>query len=453
MSTTDKPGSDAALSVEEFTDLIAALGPFERAPHLAVGCSGGADSLALTLLLGQWAETVGGRVTALIVDHGIRDEAAAEARRVEGWLVARGIDSEILQAGLFASLPSLQEAARAARYRLMTDWCRSRGVLHLCVAHHQEDQAETLLLNLTRGSGVDGLAGMASVSERADIRLLRPLLTVPKACLEAVLGDCDQAFIEDPSNVNPAFKRVRLRAMMPQLAAEGGSAGRLAKAAGRMAEARAALDAAATSLLGVSAALYPEGYARLELTSYAAATREVALRALARLLRTVGGKSHPPRGERLIACYEALCTSAKNAAKFGRTLGGCRLLKRRGDLFICREVPNRTDVEPMGDKYLWDGRFLVSEPPERAAALTPLGTRTLPVLAAYKRARIPAPFRHALPVSAGLDGAALLPKLKGVALLSDWRADWPADKTAEFALEVSFQPKRPLSDAPFHAVT
>ncbi|HAA92604.1 MAG TPA: tRNA lysidine(34) synthetase TilS [Rhodospirillaceae bacterium] len=419
------------------------LGPYEAAPHLAVGCSGGADSLALTLLLGHWVEKQGGRLTALIVDHGIREEAAAEAREVQGWLETFGIASEILEAKLTADISSLQASARTARYELMGDWCRVHGVLHLFIAHHQEDQAETLLLNLTRGSGVDGLAGMAAISERGDYRLLRPMLTVPKARLEATLSARNQTFIDDPSNSDRAFKRVRLRKVLPHLAEEGASANRLSKAARRMAEARAALETATTSLLATGAALYPEGYGRLEIPPLLSAPREVALRALARLIRTIGGKSHTPRGERLVACYEALSASERKTGPFGRTLGGCRLLKRGSVLFICREVATSDIIEARGNNYLWDGRFSVSGPADKIASLVPLGSGTFPGFADYKRSRIPAPFRSALPTMPGLDGTPSLPQLKGVAL--------SPSAMAETVLTAVFQPRRPLSEGPFSA--
>src|SRR5262245_21437394 len=172
--------SDDPLTEAEFAALMRPLGPFEAQPRLAVAVSGGSDSLALTLLLHDWARRQRGVLTALTVDHGLRPEAAAEARQVARWLRARGIRHRVLTwrpAGE-ARRGGLQAAARAARYRLLGAWCRANGVLHLALAHHREDQAETLLLRLARGSGLDGLAAMAAVSEREGVRLIRPLLAV-----------------------------------------------------------------------------------------------------------------------------------------------------------------------------------------------------------------------------------------------------------------------------------
>ena len=145
------------LGSREFASLFGALGPFEARPHLAVACSGGADSMALALLLHDWARSAGGSLTALTVDHRLRPESAAEAGRVAEWMRARGIAHEVLVRPDTPLTGNLQAEARRIRYALMSEWCRRRGVLHLALAHHLEDQAETLLLRLARGSGVDGV--------------------------------------------------------------------------------------------------------------------------------------------------------------------------------------------------------------------------------------------------------------------------------------------------------
>src|SRR5690242_4383018 len=167
----------------EFAALMARFEPFEARPRLAVAVSGGADSMALVLLARDWAEVRGGALTALTVDHRLRKAAAAEAVQVGRWLAERGIDHQVLVRDDGHGSGGVQAAARDARYRLLEAWCRKTGALHLLVGHHREDQAETLLLRLARGSGVDGLAGMAMLAERAACRVLRPLLGVARARL------------------------------------------------------------------------------------------------------------------------------------------------------------------------------------------------------------------------------------------------------------------------------
>ena len=209
-SSSDPPAA-SPLDETRFAALMAALGPFERRPRLAVAVSGGPDSLALCLLAERWAQARGGATVGLIVDHGLRPESAREAGQVAAWLSARGIAQQVLSWQGAKPASGIQAAARAARYELLCAWCRAAGVLHLLTAHHRDDQAETVALRQARGSGADGLAGIAPVRELAGLRLLRPLLTVPKAALTALLAAAGQPWLEDPSNRAAAFARARLR--------------------------------------------------------------------------------------------------------------------------------------------------------------------------------------------------------------------------------------------------
>jgi tRNA(Ile)-lysidine synthase len=357
-----------ALDAVAFAALLAPLGPFENCPRLAVAVSGGADSLALCLLADGWARARAGSVVALTVDHGLRVEAADEAARVGSWLAERGIPHHILKWQPPAGLRNLQAAARAARYELLFGWCEAAGVLHLLTAHHLEDQAETLLLRLARGSGLDGLAGMAPCRETAVCRLLRPLLPVPRARLIASLRQAGQGWIEDPSNRNDAYARVRLRGSAGLLAREGLSPARLAATARRLGRARAALEDGVARLLADTIRLHPAGFAELAADRLAAAPAEIALRALARLAATIGGADHPPRLERLERLFAAL----KNGLEGGRTLAGCRFLPRRGSILVCREAaaiaPPR-DLPP-GLTLRWDGRFEIALSTGAPAGLT-----------------------------------------------------------------------------------
>src|SRR6266513_193352 len=201
----------APLTLGELSAALAAIGGFEARPFITVAVSGGPDSLALAILADRWARRHGGRLVALTVDHRLRPESAEEARTVGGWLAARGIAHHILVWADPKPATGIQEAARAARYRLLAGWCREQGCLHLLTAHHREDQAETHLIRRRAGSGVDGLAGMATVREMAGLRLVRPLLQVPKARLVALVAAEHQPFLSDPSNQDPAFERSRLR--------------------------------------------------------------------------------------------------------------------------------------------------------------------------------------------------------------------------------------------------
>jgi tRNA(Ile)-lysidine synthase len=389
------------LSDDEFAARLDRLGPFERAPCLAVAVSGGADSMALALLADAWAQRHGGRVAALTVDHGLRPESAAEARQVHAWLAPRGIAQETLIWEGPHPLGDLQATARAARYRLLEGWCAERGMFHLLTAHHREDRAETFWLRLARGSGLDGLAGIAGVSERAQIRVLRPLLDVAPERLRARLRLEGQAWIEDPSNRNADFARVRVREARVLLAAEGLSAERVEETLRHLGRARKALEAATAHLLARTVVLHPAGFAWLDAEALRRAEAELGLRALAAVLATIGGAAYPPRLDRLERLYDAL---ARGELGRGRTLGGCQLVPAGARVLVCREpaeVEAPIALSP-GKAVVWDGRFRV----EAAAAcpggvtvgslgkdragLTPEAVRRLRVLRGPVRAGLPA---------------------------------------------------------------
>ena len=313
--------------------------------------------MALAVLAAGWAAKRQITFTALTVDHGLRAGSRAEARQVGAWLAARGISHKVLTWRGDKPGSNVQAMARDARYRLLGDWCRRHGVIDLLVAHHQEDQAETLMLRLMRGSGVDGLAAMMPVVQRNNIRLLRPLLATPKSRLQATCKKFRQDWVDDPSNRSDNFARVRVRNLMADHAGDGLTAKRLSATAARMAQAAAALDRVAQELLGNAVTFFPEGYAEIEVNPLSAAPREIGLRTLARCLGVVGGGDYRPRYDRLNSVYDALCSGSLAR---GRTLAGCHLVAENKFVRVMRE--NR-HIEPVALKsraaVLWDGRFEV----------------------------------------------------------------------------------------------
>lgn len=403
MSRAPKNRTELGLDRETFAGLMTRLGPFEPEAHLAVAVSGGADSLALALLLQDWTRTQGHRLTALVVDHGLRAESAAEARRTVRVLKQNDVAARLLRFQGAKPRANVQAAARAARYALLTDWCARRGVLHLVLGHHRDDQAETLLLRLGRGSGLDGLAGMSPVVELPDVRLLRPLLDVPRVALEAILRSRGVTWIDDPSNRDRAHGRVRIRQLKGVLAGEGLTAARLAAAAGHLARARAGLEAAVNDLLALAAKPDPAGFLWLDPALWAGAPQEVRLRALARALQMVGGADYAPRLASLMGLEARMLAGLKR----GATLGGCRVLPRKGRLLLVREVAaaRPVTVEP-GQRLRWDGRFEIrlgrpkSALSGRELVVGPLGSTGWTALrdrAAACRAAIPPAAGPAIP--------------------------------------------------------
>jgi tRNA(Ile)-lysidine synthase len=438
------PGRPASpVSDAEFAAAVERLGPFEAEPHLAIAVSGGADSLALTLLADRWARSRGGRITGLTVDHGLRRESAAEARRVGDWLAARGIAHEILVWTGPRPGGDIQAAAREARYALLQAWCRAHGVLHLLVAHHAEDQAETLLLRLARGSGLAGLAAMAPIVERPDFRLLRPLLDQPRDRLRAVLAAFGQDWIEDPSNENDAFGRIRFRRAAAVLEGLGLDRARLTLAAANLGRARAAVEAATELLLARAAVLHPEGVATAEPEPMFEAPAEIRLRGLARLLTTIGGAEHPPRLEGLARLADQLVAGQAAA----RVLHGCAIVLRRGRWLIWREERAVAPAVSLttGAVARWDGRFtaiLEDEPPRgEAIRLGALGKSG----AAELRGIVTGPPPPHLPRSCWPSLPALWQggTLVGFPAMGWWRDGWR--KT----VDVRFRPNQPLCGGGF----
>jgi tRNA(Ile)-lysidine synthase len=306
------------------------------------------------------------------VDHGLRKESAKEAKQVGVWLKKQGIAHIVLSWKGRKPKRNIQEAARKARYLLMTQYCKQHGITHLLVAHHLEDQAETFLLRLARGSGVDGLSAMSALTTMYDVTLARPLLGLSKAQLLDYLGKRKQAYVNDPSNENPAFERVKIRKLLPVLAEVGLTPERLARTASTMARARAHLEEETGKFLNRSCKIFQEGYARLE---HIGISEEIALRALATLIMIIGGNDVKTRLNDLERLYVAL----KDPAFKGATLGGCVFTRHKGATLIYRElkgVAKPVAVKP-GAPVLWDNRFdITAQVPRgvwRVGALTQKG--------------------------------------------------------------------------------
>jgi tRNA(Ile)-lysidine synthase len=292
--------------------------------------SGGPDSTALLLLVARWrgGRKRGPKLLAVTIDHGLRKEAAAEARQVARLARRLGVVHRTLRWSGKKPKTGLQEKAREARYRLFARAAAKAGASHLLTAHTLDDQAETVLMRLLRGSGPAGLAGMARVSPlpargEREITLVRPLLDVPKTRLIATLRKAGIPFADDPSNADPRFTRVRMRTLMPQLMGEGLSAGRLVLLARRMRRAETALAAAVDR---AAAELSPGPWSdsaaiELEARGFAALPAEIALRLLGRAVTQVGNEGPAELGK-LEALQAALAAKTPSRARFRRTLAG-----------------------------------------------------------------------------------------------------------------------------------
>lgn len=291
----------------------------------AVAVSGGGDSTALMFLLAEWARNAGRQdPVVLTVNHRLVPGSDRVAAGVVTNARNLGLDAYEIVWRARKPASNIENAARAARYRLMGSWCRAKGILGLYVAHTLEDQAETFLLRLARGSGVDGLAAMRAISGFPvagfdNMRLVRPLLSMRRAGLRTLLAERGLDWHDDAMNDDPRFARVRLRAAWPSLAAAGLTAERIADAAAHLARARDALDHDTVALLA-AASQFRGKHVLLDAAMLTTAPREIGLRALARVLMEVSVRDYRPRFERLENLFDAICSDTLQG---GRTLHGC----------------------------------------------------------------------------------------------------------------------------------
>ncbi len=346
------------IGVDKFVRIMASVGSFEKNPEIAVAVSGGLDSMALLILLQQWTATCGGRVIGLTVDHGLRSGSDREARQVGIWLAARGIEHHILPWLGPKPHSAVQAKARLARRDLLLEWCRDAGVLHLALAHHRDDQTETYLMRHAKGSGQDGLAGMARVREWPQARMIRPLLGETKADLKSFLRGSGQDWVEDPSNTMEKYERVRIRRSL----ADGQDTAHINALMAGYGQARHHDDAHCATILARSVELKDAGFARLNGALLCAEGDRLGVRSLSRLLFVIGGQEYGARRDKVRRAYEKLKSGTLSR---GITLAGCRIttIPKTSDVYLVsrenRGLPDQITVQP-GDTYYWDHRFKIS---------------------------------------------------------------------------------------------
>jgi tRNA(Ile)-lysidine synthase len=362
------PAADGAVGEAEadvfFADLAAE-------PALVLAASGGPDSTALLHLMARWrGKRPLPHLVAVTVDHGLRPEARREAAAVK--LLSGKLGVEHVTMRWTGEKPStgIQEAARVARYRLLVKAARRAGAKCVVTAHTLDDQAETVLFRMARGSGLSGICGMAR-SVRIDnlaagtaqpardgertgrsggVMLVRPLLDVPKARLIATLRDAGIDYAEDPSNADPRFTRARLRQLMPVLAEEGLTSHCLVRLARRVRRSEAAHDAVvdwAASRLGLGSGVEQ---VTVNSTDWRAFPEEIALRLLGRAIGAIGTEG-PVEFGKLEALNEALDAAlAEGAVRFRRTLAGAMVSLQKGCIVIVQAPARRSRHRGMTPK-------------------------------------------------------------------------------------------------------
>ena len=367
--------STTAVSASEAKALFADL---TSAKALVLAVSGGPDSTALMVLAARWRKTLkrGPELIAVTIDHGLRKESGREARAVATLAKSIVIAHRTVRWAGVKPKTGIPQAAREARYRLLAQAARKAGASHVLTAHTRDDQAETVLIRMSRGSGITGLAAMRRASvlsypspERGgsaarsdlplagggeeesaasrrpgmtEIILVRPFLDIPKSRLIATLEKAKTAYADDPTNRDVAFTRARLRGLMPALAAEGLDARRLSVLARRLRRADEAIEVATDRAMEEVMLPQARTTACFDASRYFALPAELALRALGRAILVLG-TDYPIELAKLEVLQAALGAAGKSGKRCRRTLAGALVTLEKGRITVETAPARRTD--------------------------------------------------------------------------------------------------------------
>ncbi len=334
------PDKEAARQSPAVETIFSRLKP---AKAILLAVSGGPDSVALMLMAADWAKSGDAPpVHVATVDHGLRPESRHEAEQVALWAKAQGLPHRVLVWDGEKPKSRIQERARDARYGLLCAYAAEIGADCLVTAHHADDQAETILFRLLRGSGLKGLAGMAFATPRGGLTHMRPLLAWTKDDLIALCRDRKHIFFDDPSNRNPAYARARLRRISGVLAENGLDRGALLRLGARAARADAALQARAAALAAGLQNLATEPGFEADISPLRSESEEILGRILEIVIRSVAGKEVLLRLDRLESASLGLQAALVGGERFSATLGGMSLhLDLKTYLSIRPEGPRR----------------------------------------------------------------------------------------------------------------
>ena len=312
---------------------------YHLSPHkIAAGVSGGADSLALVLKLFEWGKSHNCQIVALSVDHGLRPESRDEALYVGKLMQKLGIEHHILTWEGDKPSTGIEEAAREARYRLVLSWCLENNVKFYATGHHMRDQAETFWLRLIRGSGVFGLSGIAPVSQMKGVTIIRPLLEYSPEELKDYLKAHNIAWVEDPSNQNEDFLRVKIRKFLPTLEKELGlSVKRVADTCAVLRQTKSFMDDVLAHLWENDVCSFDNVGTKIFYYQFLSLHDEIKFYLLSQMIKYAGGLGYAPEADEVLRLVDML----KHSDFSGATLGGCEIFLAQNSLWVVREIKNK----------------------------------------------------------------------------------------------------------------
>ncbi len=323
-----------ALTIQVFEQILNTLN-LQMDKKWGVAVSGGADSLCLTLLLSDFCQKKNISLTAITVNHNIREESAVEAEAVHAFLENLGVVHQVIHNQQKIGQHGVEKEAREIRYNLLTDFCKQKKIDYLFVAHQMEDQAETFLSRLARGSGVDGLSSMKSVFKRNGIEIIRPFLDVSKKEITDWLISHNYNWVEDPMNQDETYERVKWRRFLPVLNEKGIAPKAIVSSAKRLTRAQVALQYYTDEFLSKSVTYFDEGYALIHTDIFMSAPEEVKIRALFSVLKSIG------QTENFISLE--LVERAVYSFPKKMTLAHCVLVPHKKGVFVVKEAHKMED--------------------------------------------------------------------------------------------------------------
>ncbi len=361
--------------------VAAAFGP--RPPErMGVAVSGGGDSIALLSILARYAYEQRIELHVITVDHGLRPETKEEIKVVTGLCHKLGLQHHLEYWTNWDGHGNLQAQARDGRYTLMADWAYAHQITHVALGHTADDQAETVLMRMARSGGVDGLSAMSPRHIRDGITWVRPFLAIPRLDLRSYLQAAGLLWIDDPSNLNRDFERIRIRDALTVLETLGIGVEALAQVAGHMAQAREALDWQ-TFLAARELADVRNGAIALEVRRFRTLPTEIKRRLLVHCLTWLSGSTYPPRRDAMSRALEAVQTGQTI------TLNGCQISTEDQTVWLYRELKAVAEmVVEVGD--VWDDRWFVDGPDDDPdIEVRALGYDILPELENWRDSGMP----------------------------------------------------------------
>lgn len=299
--------------------------------RVAIAVSGGSDSMALLMLMKQYCGEINCDFIAITIDHNLRSESAEEAKEVGKILEKFHIEHKIIKWEGEKPKSNIQETARIARYELLTKYCKDHNINYLFTAHQMNDQAENFLIRAERGSGIYGLAGINNKIILNGITVLRPLLKVLKSDLQAYLNQLQIKWVDDPSNYNECFTRVKHRKFLED---NQKLIKIFASISEKLAPVKEAIDVIVEQNLAKLVNFAENKQASFNLLEFNSLPQEIRFRMLERILQNISEAQKPARGERIARLLDKLM---KGKGFVAATLSNCLIFRKKDIIFVKEE--------------------------------------------------------------------------------------------------------------------